>query len=55
MVKNASLINKTPSYHARGPFPLADTVGMGLAVDMELKSLIAKGRTREHIQFLTLQ
>jgi hypothetical protein len=55
VVKNASLINKTPSYHARGPFPLADTIGMGLTVDMELKSLIAKGCIREHVQFLTLR
>ncbi len=53
VVKNASLINKTPSYHARGPPPLADTIGMGLAVDMELKSLIAKGCIREHVQFST--
>ena len=35
-VKNAELINKTPSYHQRGPFPLTDTVGMGLVIDMQL-------------------
>ena len=28
VVNNASLINKTPSYHPRGPFPMADSVGM---------------------------
>jgi hypothetical protein len=28
---------------------------MGLAVDMELKSLIAKGRICNHVQFLTLR
>ncbi len=55
VVKNASLINKTPSYYSRGPFPVADLVGMGLAVDMELKSLLAKGRTREHMQFSMLR
>ncbi len=55
VVKNASLINKTPTYYARGPFPLGDAVGMGLVVDMELKSLVARGRIREHVQFSTLQ
>jgi hypothetical protein len=53
-VKSASLINKTPSYYPRGPFPVADLVGMGLPVDMELKSLLSKGRIREHVQFSTL-
>ena len=48
--KCAELINKTPSYYPCGPFPLADIVGMGLAVDMELKSLVARGRIREHVQ-----
>jgi hypothetical protein len=33
---------------------LSDLVGMGLAVDMELKSLVAKGRTHKHVQFSTL-
>ena len=46
-VVNARLINKTPSYHPRGPFPLTDCVGMGLAVDMQVKSLVAKGRIKE--------
>jgi hypothetical protein len=55
VIKNAELINKTPSYYPCGPFPLADVVGMGLAVDMELKSLVAKDRIREHSQFSTLQ
>jgi hypothetical protein len=55
VVKSASLINKTPSYYPRGPFPVADLVGMGLAVDMELKSLLAKGRIHEHMQFFTLR
>ncbi len=55
VVKSASLINKTPSYYPRGPFPVADLVGMGLAVDMELKSLLAKGRIREHVQLSMLR
>jgi hypothetical protein len=54
-IRNAQLINKTPSYHPRGPFPLSDCVGMGLAVDMQLKSLVAKGRIRDHVQFSTLR
>ena len=44
VIKNAEVINKTPSYYPRGPFPLADVVGMGWAMDMELKSLVARGR-----------
>jgi hypothetical protein len=55
MIANARMINKTPSYQPRGPFPLHDSVGMGLAVDMLLKSLISKGRIQKHVQFLTLQ
>jgi hypothetical protein len=41
-VKNAGLITKTPSYYVQGPFPLADVVGMGLAVDMELNLLVVR-------------
>jgi hypothetical protein len=55
VVKNASLINKTPTYYTRGPFRLGDAVGMGLAVDMELKLLVTRGCIHEHVQFLTLQ
>ncbi len=55
VVKNSALINKTPSYHAQGPFPMSDSVGMGLAVDMLVKLLVAKGRIMEHIQFSTLR
>jgi hypothetical protein len=55
VIKNAAIINKTPSYYLQGPFPLGDPVGMGLAVDMELKSLMAKGRIHDHVQFSTLR
>ena len=55
VIKNAAMINKTPSYYTQEPFPLGDPVGMGLAVDMELKSLMAKGRIRNHVQFSTLR
>jgi hypothetical protein len=34
---------------------LSDLVGMGLAVDMELKSLVAKGHIRKNVQFITLR
>jgi hypothetical protein len=54
VIKNAELINKTPSYYPRGPLPLGDLVGMGLVVDMELKVLVARGCIREHVQFSTL-
>jgi hypothetical protein len=55
VVKNAGLINKTPSFYPRGLFPLSDLVGMGLAVDMEMKSLVEKGRICKHVQFSTLR
>ncbi len=55
VVNNASLINKTPSYHPRGPILMVDSVGMGLAVDMLLKSLVAKGRINRHVQFSTVR
>ena len=55
VVKNSALINKTPSYHACGPFPMSDSVRMSLAVDMLVKSLVAKRRIMEHVQFFTLR
>ncbi len=54
-IKTAAFINKTWSYHPRGPFPLSDPVGMGLVVDMLLKSLVAKGWLEAHLQFSTLR
>jgi hypothetical protein len=54
-IKTAIFINKTPSYHHRGPFPLSNLVGMGSAVDMLLKSLVAKGWLEAHVQFSTLR
>ena len=55
VINNAALVNKTPSYQPRGPFPLTDIVGMGLAVDMLVKSLVSKGRIESHVQFSTLR
>jgi hypothetical protein len=55
MLENSRLIQKMPAYHPRGPFPLGDPVGMSLAVDMLLKSLVAKGRIADHVQFATLR
>ena len=48
MIENSRLIGKTPTYPPRGHFPLEDLVGMSLAVDMLLKSLMAKGRIVDH-------
>ena len=55
VINNAALVNKTPSYQPWGPFPLTDTVGMGLAVDMLVKSLVSKGRIESYVQFSTLR
>jgi hypothetical protein len=54
-LRNEDSIGKTLAYHPRGPFPLGDYVGMNLAVDMLVKSLIAKGRILDHIHFSTLR
>lgn len=54
-IRYCRLINKTPRLEPRGPFPLGDLVGMGLAVDMLMKSLVAKGQIGTHIQFDTMQ
>ncbi len=54
VIRNADLINKTPSYYPRGPISLGDLVGMGLAVDIESKSLVVRGRICKHIQFSML-
>ena len=54
-LQNAMRIDKTLAYHPRGPFPVGNPVGMSLAVDMLLKSLVAKGRILNHVQFAMLQ
>ncbi len=53
--KNSRLIGKIPAYHPRGPFPVGNPMGMSLAVDMHIKSLVAKGRIANHNQFSTLR
>jgi len=55
VLRNAERINKTPSYHLHGPFPLGDPVGMGLAIDMLTKSVVAKGWLVDYVQFSTIQ
>ncbi len=49
LLENSRLIGKTPAYHPRGPFPVGDSVGMSLVVDMLLKSLVAKGHIADHV------
>ena len=52
-IKNASQIRRTPSIPVRGPMPLEDKVGMGIAADLLLHSLTAKPRLKgeKFIQF----
>ena len=52
-VGNCQLIRKTPTISPRGPMPLTDPVGMGLAVELLFHSLTAKPRIKgeSHIQF----
>ena len=54
-VENAASINRTPFFKERGPFPLGDPVGMGLAVDLLLKSIFSKGQIKDYIQFDTMR
>jgi hypothetical protein len=49
VVSNAGLVNKMPSHQPRGHLPLTDAVGMGLAVDMLIKSLVARGCIKCHV------
>ena len=55
VIKLCSQINKTPTYQSRGPFPLGDQYGMGLAADMLAKSLVAKGRLGPQITYSTMR
>ena len=54
-VRNAESIGRTPFFKDRGPFPLGDSVGMGLAVDLLLKSIRSTGRIGRFIQFDTMR
>jgi hypothetical protein len=49
VINNASLLNKTPSFQPREPFPLADMVGMGLAIGMLVKLLVSRGCIERHV------
>ena len=40
-ITNCGLIRKTPTIEARGPMPLGNTTGMGVAIDMLVYSLTA--------------
>jgi hypothetical protein len=48
-------LNRTPNFPPRGPFPIGDPVGMGCAVDMLYRSIIAKGRITDFIQYNTMR
>jgi hypothetical protein len=56
-VANYAQIKKTPTLPARGAMPLADHLGMRIAVEMLFDSLIVKPRLKgeTHIQFDTMR
>jgi hypothetical protein len=54
-IDTALTFGKLPAYHLHGPFPMDNLVGMSLVVDNLLKSLIAKGKLVNHVQFATLR
>ena len=53
--RNCKLIGKTPSIPVRGPMPIKDQVGMGVAVEMLFLSITAKGRLKDDIQYDTMR
>ena len=55
LVTSAERIGKTPTLEPRGPFPLKDSLGMDLAVDIIQKSIHAKGRTEPVVQTSVLR
>lgn len=57
MIRNSALIGKTPNIPPRGPMPLNDPCGMGIAIDILLKSLTAKSRIKgqEFVQHGTVR
>ena len=52
-VQNCALFRKTPSIPTRGPMPMSDVTGMGLATELLFHSLTATPRLKgeTHIQF----
>ena len=56
-VRNCQLIRKTPAIEARGPMPLCDNLGMGVAVEMIVYSLTAtpKIKGQRFIQYGTVR
>ena len=56
-VRDCAAMNKTPSLDQRGPFLVKDEVGMGLAVEMEYRSLVARGKINKegYIQYESLR
>ena len=57
VVRNCALIGKTPNIPPRGPMPLVDSVGMGIAVDMITRSLTSTSRIKgqDFVQFGTIR
>lgn len=51
VIATCEAIGRTPNFPPRGPFPLSDSVGMGWAVDLLMKSITASGKIKSHIQF----
>ena len=57
VVRNCALIGKTPNIPPRGPMPLSDSIGMGVAVDMITRSLTSSSRIKgqDYVQFGTIR
>ena len=56
-IKLCEMVGKTPDLLRRGPMPVSDPVGMGLAVEMLIMSVVSRPRLKgqEFIQFDTMR
>ena len=55
IVERAEMFGVSVPLHALGPLPVGDPYGMGIAVAMQIKSVIAKGRIVSNPQFSTIR
>ena len=55
VIRNCLTMGRSPPFTPRGPFPLKDQVGMGVAVNMLMRSITSKGKIGKHIQYETMR
>ena len=55
LLKNCESVGMPLPLQPLGPMPVGDAVGMGIALGMQLKSITAKGRIVDNVQFSTVR